>query len=297
MAPCWPMATSGIRFLWNWGTIGAVAIGFAVLLVAMQVLHMLADAVRKYRQIYVEVLRIELQELFLMLSAEEITSIGVMLGLILASVSFLVSGNYYLSIVFGALGVYVPHLALRIAKKKRLEKFNHQLVDALAYMSNAMRAGQALPQALALVVREMPAPISQEFGILIREYNLGVPIDEALRGMDERVGSDELGLTVNAVIISRRTGGNITEVFDNIGETIRDRLRLEGKVHSLTAQGRMQGVVLACLPLFIGGLFFWQEPSLMRRLFTWPGILGALAIIVLEVIGWLLIRHVTNVEV
>jgi len=132
----------------------------------------------------------------------------------------------------------------RYLDNRRREKFNLQLPEALGTMSNALRAGFSISQAFDSVAARGDAPISEEFAILQRQLKIGMSFEDALESLSQRVGSDDLTLVTTAILISRRTGGNVTEIFDKISETIRGRLRILRKVKTLTAQGRMQGIVV-----------------------------------------------------
>lgn len=182
--------------------------------------------------------------------------------------------------------------------QRRRNKFNEQLPEALATMSNALRAGFSLSQAFDSVVEQGENPMSEEFSILQRQLRIGMSFDEALESMSDRVGSDDLTLVTTAILISRKTGGNVTEIFDKISDTIRGRMKIERKVKTLTAQGRMQGMVVSAMPLFLGVIITVLKPKLMIPFLTSvPGVLSILAMIVLIVAGWLMIRKIIKIDV
>lgn len=181
---------------------------------------------------------------------------------------------------------------------RRRNKFNLQLPEALATMSNALRAGFSISQAFDSVVQQGEAPMSEEFAILQRQLRIGMTLEEALSSMMNRVGSDDLTLVVTAILISRKTGGNITEIFDKISETIRGRMKIERKVKSLTAQGRVQGIIVSSLPFALGLIMMLLKPKMMMEfLFSITGLIGILLMILLIVIGWLMIRKITKIDV
>jgi len=181
---------------------------------------------------------------------------------------------------------------------RRRDRFNAQLPEALATMSNALRAGFSISQAFDSVVEQGEAPMSEEFEILQRQLRIGMSLDEALESMSGRVGSEDLTLVTTAILISRRTGGNVTEIFDKISETIRGRMRIERKVKSLTAQGRLQGVIVSLMPFVIGMAMTAIRPNIMLPFFT--SLIGALALAattVLVIFGWLMIRRIVRINV
>ena len=181
---------------------------------------------------------------------------------------------------------------------KRREKFNLQLPEALATMSNALRAGFSISQAFDSVVEQGSAPMCEEFAILQQQLKIGMSFEDALESMSQRVGSDDLTLVTTAILISRKTGGNVTEIFDKISETIRGRMRIERKVKSLTAQGRMQGIIVSAMPIFLGAVMLVIKPKMMIPFLTSvTGILAVLVMCVLITLGWLMIRKIIRIDV
>ncbi len=181
---------------------------------------------------------------------------------------------------------------------RRRQKFNEQLPEALATMSNALRAGFSISQAFDSVVDQGEKPMSEEFAILQQQLRIGMSFEDALESMSQRVGSDDLTLVTTAILISRKTGGNVTEIFDKISETIRGRMKIERKVKTLTAQGRMQGIIVSCMPLFLGIVMLVLKPEMMVPfLFSLTGLVSILVIIALLTVGWLIIRKIITIDV
>ena len=181
---------------------------------------------------------------------------------------------------------------------KRREAFNQQLPQALATMSNALRAGFSISQAFDSVVEQGEKPMSVEFEILQQQLKIGMSFEDALESMSQRVGSDDLTLVTTAILIARKTGGNVTEIFDKISETIRGRMRIERKVKSLTAQGRLQGIIVSAMPLFLGLVMTLIKPKMMIPFLTSAtGVLAVLAMMALITVGWLMIRKIIKIDV
>ena len=181
---------------------------------------------------------------------------------------------------------------------KRREAFNRQLPEALATMSNALRAGFSIAQAFDSVVEQGVPPMSEEFAIMQQQLKIGMSFEDALESLSQRVGSDDQTRVTTAILVSRKTGGNVTEIFDKISETIRGRMRIERKVKSLTAQGRLQGIVVSAMPLFLGGVMTALKPNLMIPFLTSAtGMLAVLAMCVLIATGWLMIRKIVKIDV
>ena len=181
---------------------------------------------------------------------------------------------------------------------RRREKFNAQLPEALETMANALRAGFSISQAFDSIVERGDHPICEEFEIVQQQLRIGMAFDEALESLSGRVGSEDLTLVTTAIIISRKTGGNLMEIFDRIAETIRGRMRIERKVKSLTAQGRLQGMIVSVMPIFLGVVMTILKPEMMIPFLTSAtGALCVLVTVALVVFGWLLIRKIIKIDV
>jgi len=181
---------------------------------------------------------------------------------------------------------------------RRRDKFNLQLPEALATMSNALRAGFSISQAFDSVVEQGEKPMSEEFAILQQQLKIGMSFEDALESLGQRVGSDDLMLVTTAILISRKTGGNVTEIFDKISDTIRGRQKIERKVKTLTAQGRMQGIIVSAMPVFLGIVMTIIKPNLMIPYLTSiMGVCSVLVMCALIFVGWMFIRKIIRIDV
>ena len=181
---------------------------------------------------------------------------------------------------------------------KRRAAFVNQLGDCLITVANALRAGFSFLQAMELVAREMEPPISEEFERATREMNLGGRMENVMEDMDLRVDSPEFSLVITAVLIHRQVGGNLAHILDTISETINERIRMRREVLSLTAQGRASGWVLALLPVGLAAVLGIINPSYLTPLIEEP--VGRIAIagaVVLEIIGFIVIKRIVDIEV
>lgn len=179
-----------------------------------------------------------------------------------------------------------------------VRRFDEQLVDALVMASNALRVGMSLPQALDIVTKEMPQPVSQEFGLALKEHRMGKTLDDALGAMADRLPSLDLAIVVNAVLILRETGGNLSETFDTIVYTITEREKVKDKIRTLTAQGKAQGVILISMPFVMAYLMNLVNPEYMEPMFT--TLLGWLLLLfmcLMLLAGGLLIRKIITIDV
>jgi len=211
---------------------------------------------------------------------------------------FLMTRQLMGGVLLCILGLIIPPLLVKRAEQQKLRKFNEQLVDALSIISNSLRAGHSFMQAIELVSKEMPDPLAKEFGRTFREISLGTTVETALNKLGQRVASDDLGLIITAVLIQRQIGGNLAEIMDSISNTIRDRIRIQGEIKTLTAQGRLSGVVIGLIPLFLVGIMLILNPEYLTPLFKSSlGLILISAGIIGEIIGVLLIKKVISIDI
>jgi tight adherence protein B len=206
--------------------------------------------------------------------------------------------NLYVAPV-AALGcLAAPFLWLFWKRKQRLNAFAAQLPDGMELVARALRAGHSLAAGMHVVAEEMPTPISKEFGRVYEEQNLGIPLEEALRGMTERVPNLDLKFFVTSVAIQRTTGGDLAEILDRIGYVIRERFKILGQVKALTAEGRLSGVVLIALPIGLFLLMLWMKPDYIELLWKDPmGVKMSIGAIVLMIIGSYAIKKIIDIKV
>jgi tight adherence protein B len=192
----------------------------------------------------------------------------------------------------------LPFYFVLFRRKRRLKTFGAQLPDALEMISRTLRSGQSLPFGFSMVASEMPPPIGKEFSRVFEEQNLGIPLDESLRAMTDRIPNLDLKFFVTALILQRQTGGDLAEILDKIGELIRDRFRIWGQVQALTGEGRLSGVVLLALPFVLFAAVYQLNPDYVMVLFTDPMGTKMLGVAVfLQILGALTIRKIVNIKV
>ena len=202
------------------------------------------------------------------------------------------------AVLGGIAGLWGPIAWLRARRNRRLKRFDSQLPDALTMTANSLRSGYSLLQALDVVAREMPKPISAEFARIVREVGFNVPIEDSLGALLKRVESDDLDLLVTAILIQRQVGGNLAEVLDRISTTIRERMRILGEVRTLTAQGRISGLVVALLPVGLCGVLAVTSRDYLIPFLTHP--LGKMLLGVgcmMQVAGIAIVRKIVNIRV
>jgi tight adherence protein B len=269
----------------------------SVFFLSLVVFGVLAKAFEQYQERYVAKSMNDLSDMFLFIDPRQMLVLNVA-SMALLGIFGWIFFNPLLSIVATVFGFFLPMMLVRHYRRQRIKRFNVQLVDSLQAMANAFKAGLTFPQAIEHIAREAAPPLGQEFGLFVKEVKLGVPLEDALVNMARRVGSEDLELVVVSTNIARQLGGNMAEMFETIAGTIRERFRLEGRVDALTAQGKLQGWIVASMPVVLGMVFHQMRPDLMEPMLrSWFGY-GLISVIaVMLLLGIFLIRRITNVQV
>jgi len=206
--------------------------------------------------------------------------------------------SYIVALIGGLMLGGVPYLYLLDRKRTRVKRFTEQFPDTLEMISRSLRAGLGFNMAMTMVSNEMPEPVSGVFKKAADEQNLGLNLNDVMRGMVKQVPTLDVEFFASAVLIQRETGGNLAEVMDKLGQVIRHRFRVLGQVRVYTAQGRMTGYVLAALPFFIGVLLYLMSPKYIMTLFENEMGLYLVGIAaVLQIVGFFVIRRVITIEV
>jgi tight adherence protein B len=192
----------------------------------------------------------------------------------------------------------MPFFWLGMRRKSRIKRFMAQMPDAMDLVGRALRAGHGLASGLNVVADEMPPPIAHEFGRVFEEQNLGIPIEDALRGLSERIPTMDVRFFVTAVVIQRSTGGDLAEVLDKISRLIRERFQILGQVKSLTGEGRISGAILLAMPPLLMAWVYTTNPDYISLLFTTDMGKNMLAVTaVLQLIGAVAIKKIVTIKV
>lgn len=219
------------------------------------------------------------------------------LGL-LAGVAFGIAMSLILGAVLGFVGFKLPRFIVRTMFKKRNEKFDAQLVLALNMMANAIKSGLSFLQVIQLLERELPDPARQEFAMVLKENRIGVTLNEALTNMSNRVPSADLFMIINSVVTLSQQGGDLSEAFDTIALTIRDRRRVDEKIKTMAAAGITQGIILSSLPFAMLAAMYFMQPESVKILFTTTLGLGMLLVmVVLLICGAIWIRKILTIDI
>ena len=196
------------------------------------------------------------------------------------------------------IGALVPFAIIYQKREKRLAKIEEQFPESLEFVARAMRAGHAFSVSLDMLHKEFPEPISSEFRRAFEEQNLGLPLEVALEKLGKRVPLIDVHFFVSAVLLQKRTGGNLAELLDKLAYLIRERFKLRGQVRAISAQGRMSGLVLSMIPMTVAILMFWTNPDYILFFVNDPtGKIMLVACICLQFLGFVTIRKIIDIEV
>lgn len=230
--------------------------------------------------------------------ASTLFGIGSLLAFLGFTASLLATGKWYFAPLTGIVFFFVPFVWLLWKRSARLGRFASQLPDAMELIARALRAGHSLAAGMHVVGEEMPMPICTEFNRVYEEQNLGIPIDDSLRNLCDRIPNLDLRFFVTSVLIQRQTGGDLAEILDKIGHIIRERYVILGQVKALTAEGRLSGVILIALPF---GLFLMMlniKYDYIEKLWTNElGIKMSVVALIMQLLGAIVIRHIVNIKV
>lgn len=233
----------------------------------------------------------------IMMKPEEFSIIWIVLTFVPAGLAALFQLGLMPSATLAVIGAFAPVIFIKVKKDKRKKAFEAQLGDTLIMMCNGLRSGFSFNQVMENVANDMPPPIGIEFGRVCNEIRYGATMEEALNSMCERVKSADLLLVVSAVLIQRTTGGNLSEILSTISDTIRERIKIKGEINSITAQGRMSGLIIGALPIGIAAILMVVNPEYMSTFFTTTaGNIMLIVSVVMEIVGFFAIRKVVTVE-
>ena len=286
----------------------SICVLIAVTLATLVIIDTFIYISTRYKERYLKEAAVELDDVLLQMPADRIFDLSLAISAFCCFMTVIIFGmtssgfSWIKAIGLGAIVAIVtfpaPRLILRYLRIKRLAKFNEQLEDALGSMSSSLKAGFSINQALESIADENRPPISIEFRLLVQELRLGVPLEEALNNMCKRIESDDFELVTVAIITARQTGGELTSVLERLASVIRERLRIYRKVNALTAQGRMQAIVIGIMPFALMFMMSYIVPDAMASFFeSVIGIIACAVAMILVVVGFLAIKKITSIKV
>ena len=277
--------------------IPALAIGLGAAIVGWGIARMAARALGHHRRHLAYLNQVQLVELFLFVEPATFLRINLVV-LTIATVVFGWLAGLYGAALAMLLTAVAPRALYVWLRRRRLWALERQLPDIADSLASSLRAGLGLGQAIARVAQHQSPPAAQEFALLVREHRLGIPLEQALSDLAVRSDLRDLHMLVATLGIARDLGGGLADALERFGASIRRRLVMEDRIRALTAQGRLQGIVMGILPIALGAVLFVLEPVQMRKLFTEPvGWLTIGGVVLLEFGGFLLLRRIVSIRV
>jgi len=239
-----------------------------------------------------------LEDMFIFVRQKTLGLLYIIAPIVLGIALYLVYKNTWFIVIGIIVGFAVPLVAMQVKKIRRKKAFHNQLIDALLIMNSCLKGGLSLVQAFEVLAEEMPSPMHEEITLLLREHKLGVPIEEALERLNNRMYSEELGLIVSAILVARETGGDLTRVFSRLITTIRDRFKLKEMIDTLSLQGRLQGIIMTIIPFLFAWFVYKTNPHHFDVMFeTDIGKLLLGVAVFLNILGAFLIRKFSVIKV
>lgn len=240
---------------------------------------------------------VELQRSDIKMRPEEFLTIWLLVTVVPASLIVLFLQNSVVALIVLLVCLFVPLLLIKMKQKQRVKKFESQLSDALIIACSCLKSGLSFTQAMETIAKDMDDPISGEFALVIKEMSMGASMDEALDKLNTRIKSKYLSLMISAVLIQRQTGGNLSQILENISNTIKEKMKLQKELKSATASGKMSGTIVGLMPVAILGMF-----SLVNKDFVEPMFHEKIGIILLcvagglEILCFLIIKKITTIK-
>jgi tight adherence protein B len=239
----------------------------------------------------------QLADLFIFDDANKFFIANVLALVLIPMLAHYLFGIWVLTWSLAGILFFLPGIIWARMRKKRLIKFEEQLPDAFIMMASSLQSGASLNMSIESMVKQTTPPISQEFGLLTKRLRLGVTLEDALIEMEKRVPIQSFIMASSAIRISREVGGNLVETIKGMAKTLRRKKAMEGKIDSLTSQGRMQGLFMAVLPMIMAVILSFREPEAMQKLYSTPEGLVILAImVVMQICGFVFIRKITSID-
>jgi tight adherence protein B len=249
-----------------------------------------------------ETLALQLERADMKLTVSEFVAVRIFMALFGLGLPILFIGTkpagFLIALVCAFLGYMLPKLYMNRGTSKRVTKLNDQLPDALTMLANALKSGFGLMQSMDLVAKELEHPIATDIRRMLQDINVGAATDEALQALARRSGSSDLDIVVTAMLIQQSTGGNLAEILETVGHTMRERIRIRGEIKTLTTQQVMTGFIIGMLPVLIALAITVINPSYIELLYTRTiGQVMIAGAVMMEMFGMFVIKRILAIEV
>lgn len=276
----------------------AAGVAVAVVLAVMAMAALTRRFAGTYRDTVLDTTSLKLSDMFIFMDTRDLMKIGLTATLLIPFALLLITGSVFITALAVVACLFGPRMIHARLREKRRKTLIRQLPDTLDSLVGALRSGMSLQQALGLLSEQLPKPSNQEFALVVRKLRMGVAMDDVLTELETRIASQEYIMFTTSMRISREVGGNLTEALERLADTMRKKLQMEGKIEALTSQGKMQGIIVGCLPLFLMWVLSEMEPEAMAPMFNTMIGYGTLGVIfLLELIGYVVIKKIVTIDV
>ena len=240
----------------------------------------------------------QLDKMFIEVNRQKLVLWYTITPLVIGILAFFILRSFGLSLLAGLASFIFPSIIIKNLKEQRRSRFQSQLPDGIMVLSSSLKGGLSLMQAIELMVEEIPAPFSQEFGLVLRENKIGVPLEDSLKHLHDRMRLEELDLVINSILVSKETGGDLTKVLARLSTTLRDNRKLKESIKTLTLQGKLQGIIMSALPfIFIVWVLSFNRGHFDIMLSSETGRVLLITAGVLQIVGMLLIHKFSKIDV
>ena len=257
--------------------------------------------INDWKAVQVENTRKNLKDMMLLVDPQKLVFFNIIAPIVAVIGMAFVGAKFGSAIIGGLIGVaigfLIPSIAIKFMVTHRKNKFNSQIADGLMILSSCLKGGLSLLQAIEALVEELPAPISQEFGLILRENKMGMSLEESFEKLNKRLPSEELNLLTTAILVARETGGDITQLFGTLINTIRAKIKVQDNVKTLSMQGKIQGIVMSILPIAFTMMVLSFNPHYFDSMLSSP--IGRMLLayaVISELIGMFLIKMFSKVN-
>lgn len=275
-----------------------IFIAGSVTLIAQVLIPFFAERYKNVHERKAEQASESLDEMFVWIAQKKLILIFGLSPVVLSVVAFLMTGKSIAILIGFISGFILPSLAIKIIDSQRRKKFQTQLIDALTNLSQSLKAGLSFFQALEILTEEMSPPISQEFGLVLKEAKVGKSLEESFENLNKKMGSEDLNLMTTAILVARETGGSLPDVFESLAHNIRQKNRIAEQIKTLTTQARWQGIIMSILPVGFAAMVYKMDPTYFDLMLQTD--MGRLLLIwcaISWVIGVYILRGLSKIEV
>jgi len=273
-------------------------IAAAIILIGSQLLPIFLQRATNLQTKKVVETEKQLDKIFIEVNRQNLVLWYTITPLVIGLSAFFILRSLGASLLAGLASFILPSIIIKNLREHRRSRFQSQLLDGIMVISSSLKGGLSLMQAIEVVVEEIPAPFSQEFGLVLRENKIGVPLEESLKHLHDRMRLEELDLVINSILVSKETGGDLTKVLARLSVTLRDNRKLKESIKTLTIQGKLQGIIMSFLPfIFVAWVLSFNRSHFDIMLSSETGRTLLITAGGLQLVGMFLIHKFSKIDV